>query len=156
MSAVLRIRVGVETARSAFWQRGRELPPPWAHAVHVARSTKNNGAPRSCESLWGWRARELEATLIYWSMQLKCCVSCSVKTFYENLPFFVPLCVCVCVCVCVHGHRDCIPEFVEVDRSLVATAASNRKGCIFLNLSSTLKYIGLWQSALHLAPVQNN
>jgi len=120
MSVLHTIRARAETACSAFWPHHRELPPPWVHAVHVARSTENNSASCSCGS-WRGGGCEPRATLIYWSMQLKHYVSCSVKTFHVFLFF-------ACVCVC--DHRDCVPEFVEFDRSSVVTASSNR-GCIF-------------------------
>jgi hypothetical protein len=91
MSVLHTIRARAETACSAFWPHHRELPPPWVHAVHVARSTENNSASCSCGS-WRGGGCEPRATLIYWSMQLKHYVSCSVKTFHVFLFF-----VCVCV-----------------------------------------------------------
>jgi hypothetical protein len=155
MSAVRRIRVGVETARSAFWQRGRELPPPWAHAVHVARSTKNNGAAVSRCGDGGRVSLKLPLSIdqCNWSAVCLAAWKPSMKIF-----LFLCLCVCVCVCVCVCSRSPWLHSRVRRGRSELGGHCRlyQKRLYFFLNLSSTLKYIGLWQSALHLAPVQNN
>ena len=99
----------------------REYPPPWAHAVHVARASEKKGAPCSCGSWRGVRAWPVVSVLYLPENASENIARCGVK----NLPvLFSNSRVCVCAFARTTAFAFCVCVFVLATGKIKDSAAT--------------------------------